>query len=206
MQASVITSLRAALAEPKWGREVGVVEQPKLRADRYILLSQCCDIVDGDRILVAVVVPGNAAGWGSLTVEEAAAFRANQLGVPDDTGGAVRDDTGGDYARLRLVLPGYFYLEPSPGVFDTERVVVFGTLRGLRKKDLRDSAVKVAELHREARAALRLRLGVSFGRVPREDEVPPPVPPGAPSGPNPNGSAPSAHDPDPRGAPTTDTG
>lgn len=177
MQVAVLGTIHTALQSQEWGKDHAVVEQPKLRADRYILLSQCCDIADGARILVAAVVGANAAGWNKLTPTEADAFRANLLGVPDDSGGVLRDTTVGEYERLKLVLPGFFYLPPLPRVFDSERVVVFSTIRGLRKSDLESSATtKVAELTREARAALRLRLGVFFGRVPREDELAYPAP------------------------------
>jgi len=141
----------------------------RMRADHYVILSQCCDLKDV-RVLLASAVPATSVSLTSLDETQIAAFENNEVGVDGVTGERIGDVelSAEVLERVRLVLPGSFYLRPLPPLFDKPQVVAFGMARGIRQNDLL-MLQKVAELEPEYRARLRNRLAIFFGRVPDLD-------------------------------------
>lgn len=146
----------------------------KIRQGHYLVLSQCCDTQDR-RILLAPLISANTIPWSSLSEEETTAFKINSLVItPGEGGGQANthlDSSTDPSSRPKLILPGYFFLQPCPGYFADPQVVHFAMMRGIRKPD-RELLDKAAEMTLESRAALRQRIAFFFGRIPEEDLIP----------------------------------
>lgn len=156
------------------GNDSNINLEAKIKSDHFVILSQCCDIERDSRVLIAQTLPERAIRWEELGEVRAEAFKQNELGVNlDSESGKQRVWTSADgfqTSETEWVLPGRFFLEPCPGVFEEGRVVAFAMSRGIRQADLAELE-KVAELNLESRARLRRRLGIWLSRVPEEDFV-----------------------------------